>query len=417
MKSDIKIHIIGAGMSGLIAAKVLEENGYAPIILEASDRVGGRVKTSIIDGYHLDHGFQVLLTGYPAAQKHLDYTALELQKIAPGSVIFKRKQQKIMGDPIRDLSLLLPTLLSGIGTLQDKLKILKLNSELKSSRISDIFNKSEKSTLIYLRNYGFSEGIIQEFFRPFFSGIFLESQLKTSSRMFEFVYKMFGEGYAAIPREGMEAIPRQVYDGLAQSTFLFQSPVESIREGSIHLEGGRRLTTDYTIIATDPSMFIPDRKPTNWKSCDTLYFKSKKRAIRQKLIGLIAEEGSLINNLFYPSCLGQRQLHQEELLCVTALDSQGLHEDDLIQKIKHELEEYCDIRDITLVKVMRIPQSLPDRADLQYHADQSQTLHNQTVFIAGDQELNSSLNAAILSGETAANNLIELITNSGDSSN
>lgn len=417
MKSDIKIHIIGAGMSGLIAAKVLEEKGYAPTLLEASDRVGGRVKTSNMDGYPLDHGFQVLLTGYPAAQKHLDYAALDLQIIAPGSVVFKDRQQKVIGDPLRDLSLLLPTLLSGIGTLRDKLKILKLNSELKSTQISDIFKKRETSTLIYLRNYGFSEGIIQEFFRPFFSGIFLESQLETSSRMFEFVYKMFGEGHAAIPRKGMEAIPRQIYDGLARSTFLFHSPVKSIQEGSIHLEDGRKLTTDYTIIATDPSQFTPDQKPTNWKSCDTLYFKSKKRAIRQKLIGLIAEEGSLINNLFYPTCLGQSQPHQEELLCVTALDSQGLEEDGLVQRVKHELEEYCDIRDITLVKVMRIPQSLPDRGDLQYHLDQSQTFHHGTVLIAGDQELNSSLNAAILSGETAAHQLVKLLTHSGDSSN
>ena len=68
---DHKIHIIGAGVSGLIAAQVLEEKGFSPIIMEATDRVGGRVKTDIVDGYQLDHGFQVLLTAYPAAQKYL----------------------------------------------------------------------------------------------------------------------------------------------------------------------------------------------------------------------------------------------------------------------------------------------------------------------------------------------------------
>ncbi|MFC2149046.1 NAD(P)-binding protein, partial [Bacteroidota bacterium] len=79
-KQDYKIHIIGAGVSGLTAARVLEDNGYSPVIIEATDRVGGRVKTDIIDGYQLDHGFQVLLTAYPAAQKYLNLDALELQK-------------------------------------------------------------------------------------------------------------------------------------------------------------------------------------------------------------------------------------------------------------------------------------------------------------------------------------------------
>ena len=69
MKKDSKIYIIGAGVSGLVAAQVLENKGYYPIILEASDRAGGRVKTDITDGFQLDRGFQVLLSSYPAAQK------------------------------------------------------------------------------------------------------------------------------------------------------------------------------------------------------------------------------------------------------------------------------------------------------------------------------------------------------------
>ena len=91
--SNYKIHIVGAGVSGLIAATVLEKNGYAPVIIEATDRVGGRVKTDIVNGYQLDHGFQVLLTAYPAAQKYLDFESLELQKFLPGAMIFKNGKQ------------------------------------------------------------------------------------------------------------------------------------------------------------------------------------------------------------------------------------------------------------------------------------------------------------------------------------
>ena len=87
-KEDTKIYIIGGGVSGLIAAKVLEDNGFYPTIIEASERVGGRVKTDIVDGYQLDHGFQVLLTSYPAANKYLDFEMLDLQFLLPGATIF-----------------------------------------------------------------------------------------------------------------------------------------------------------------------------------------------------------------------------------------------------------------------------------------------------------------------------------------
>ncbi len=142
-KQDYKIHIIGAGVSGLIAATVLEQNGFSPTIIEATERVGGRVKTDIIDGYQLDHGFQVLLTAYPAAQKYLDFESLDLQKFLPGAAIFKNGEQKIIGDPLRDKTLFFPTLFSGIGTFSDKLKIFKLNYRLRKKTLSNIFADNE----------------------------------------------------------------------------------------------------------------------------------------------------------------------------------------------------------------------------------------------------------------------------------
>ena len=75
-----QVHIIGGGISGLIAARVLEDHGLDPIIIEAGDRLGGRLRTDTIDNHILDHGFQVLLNAYPATNKYLDMEALQLQE-------------------------------------------------------------------------------------------------------------------------------------------------------------------------------------------------------------------------------------------------------------------------------------------------------------------------------------------------
>ncbi|MFN8709921.1 MAG: FAD-dependent oxidoreductase, partial [Planctomyces sp.] len=82
--------IVGGGLAGLTCAKTLVRAGIETILLEASDEVGGRVRTDEVDGFLLDRGFQVLLTAYPEAKQQLDYSALQLQAFEPGSLIRTR---------------------------------------------------------------------------------------------------------------------------------------------------------------------------------------------------------------------------------------------------------------------------------------------------------------------------------------
>ena len=404
------IHIIGGGISGLIAARVLEEYGLSATIIEATDRLGGRVKTDVVDGYSLDHGFQVLLTAYPAAKKYLDFDALALQEFLPGSAIFKNGKQKIIGDPLRNLSLLLPTLFSGIGTVNDKLKILALNRRLKKKSIQNIFAEKEQTTLAYLENIGFSETIITDFFIPFFSGIFLENKLDTSSRMFEFVYKMFGQGNAALPKDGIQAIPKQLFEKLKSTTIIFNTKVKSVENGSIILESGETLKSNFTIIATQASGLVSNLKNQAmlWKSCDTLYFEVAKREIKKPLIGLIAMHNALINNIFYHTSLQTSATATKELLSVTVIDRQNLTNKQLVTEVQKELKELCNIDYCTFIKQYNIPMALPKLQDIQYEMLPSETRLTETIFLAGDTQLNGSLNAAMIAGERAALEVINL---------
>jgi protoporphyrinogen oxidase len=410
-KSAYRIHIIGAGISGLIAAQILENHGYYPTIIEASSSVGGRVKSDIVNGYTLDHGFQVLLTSYPAAKKYLDYKRLDLQKLLPGATLFKNGKAQTIGDPLRSLSLLFPTLLSSVGKLSDKIKILKLNALLKKKKLTVIFQAEEKTTLQYLKDFGFSKEIITDFFTPFFSGIFLETKLETSSRMFEFVYKMFGDGLAVIPKNGMQAIPDQLKSNLKNTTFKFNSPVKEVKDKQLLLEDGSVLESNITVIATEASALVSNLKnqKTDWKSCDTLYFEAEKKVINRPLIGLITDENTLVNNIFYHTSVSTSNKTEKELLSVTVVEKHQLNEKDLIDVVLEELHTKCGISDVTFLKRYQIKKALPKLINLQHEISSTETKLKSTIFLAGDQLLNASLNAAMIAGERAAMGVIQTL--------
>jgi len=412
MKKDIKIAIVGAGVSGLVAAQVLESQGYYPTVYEASDRAGGRVKTDVVEGYQLDHGFQVLLDAYPMAQKYLEYKPLELGKFLAGAAVFKNGKEVTLGDPLRNISLLLPTLLSGIGTWSDKWNIFTLNRELKKKSLEAIFAEPETSTLSYLKNKGFSDAIINDFFRPFFSGIFLEPNLSTSSRMFQFVYKMFGTGNAVLPKAGIEAIPKQLLSKLSKTNLVYNTKITICLDGKLVFTDGKELMVDYTIIATEASDLVPNLRNQEllWKSCDTLYFKAKERSIQKPLIGLITDSEALINNIFYHSSLSMAHKGVAQLLSVTVVKPHTLNEKELVQQVKKELASLCHITDATFLKRYQIKRALPDISNIQYEMAPSETRLTPKTFLAGDQHLNGSLNAAMLSGELAAKAVLEAIT-------
>ena len=409
-KKDYKIHIVGAGLSGLIAARILENHGYYPEIFEASDSVGGRIRTDKVKDHRLDHGFQVLLNEYPKVKQYLDLNDLKLKTLKPGAVIFRNGRKISIGDPLRDSSFLASSIFSGIGSISDKFKILKLNLELKKLSPEDIFSEPETTTLEFLEQKGFSEKIIKNFFRPFFSGIFLEPDLRTSSRMFRFVFKMFGEGDAVIPENGMGEITRKLAEKLENTRIHLNSPVENVTNSKLTLKNGQEISSHFTIIATEASSLVHNlrNQMLDWKTCHCFYFTTDTAEIDGKIIGLIAEDSALINNIFYHTSLKDSGAEQH-VLSVTVVKKTDLNAEELEIRVREELQKYCHIQAKELLKHYEIRKALPDISPLQYSIMPTETRLSNRLFLAGDQLLNGSQNAAILSGERAALGVIETL--------
>lgn len=400
MEAQPPVYIIGAGVSGLIAAFELEQAGHRVVVLERSGVVGGRVKTVQAGGFDLDVGFQVLLSAYPLAQKYLDMEALNLRKLASGALVYAGGTAHLIGDPLRDWKVLLPTLLAGVGSIGDKLRILKLNKRMKAKSIEAIFQSSETTTQQYLEDFGFSPRIIDRFFKPFFSGIFLEPDLRTSSRMFEFVYKMFGEGYATIPEGGIGAISDQLKAKLSHTDFRFNSEVTGVTSDQIQLASGEALPHEGVIIAAPPAPLIEGHndKRTEWKPCMCVYFEVDRTNIPAETIALLAEPGQLSNNLYaYTDATTGKTV-----LSVTTLKFAGKSEQEVIRTIESEIKRFAGVGRATFIHHFSIPQALPDRTGLRMTAAPEDLVVQENVVLAGDHLLNGSLNAAMESGYLAA---------------
>ncbi|MBI0398285.1 NAD(P)/FAD-dependent oxidoreductase [Cyclobacterium marinum] len=406
--SEKSVYIIGAGISGLVAAIELEKVGYFPVILEASDGIGGRVKTVEAYGYLLDQGFQVLLTAYPELSRYLDLDKLNLKKFKPGAIIFEGGEGSFaVHDPLRNPLKLFSMAFSKVGTVWDKYKMYALTKELKEKSIEEIFDSPQQTTLAYLEGYGFSKRIVHNFFKPFFSGIFLEDKLSTSSAMFEFVFKMFGEGYAAIPQKGMGEISQQLYSQLEHTQVRFQTKVSSIEKNTIHLESGNQLTADQIIIATAPNEII-GKEILKYNKVTNLYFTLQQSFIGKPMIGLVPDEQYLINNFVFMTDVSKSYSSDgRALLSVSIIkDVEGI--DSLENMIAKELEALTGINanHFEHVKTFSIDKALPILSEVKNTLPLQHVKLYDNVYLAGDHLLNGSINAAMTSGRLAAKTLM-----------
>ena len=243
MVSHSDIIIIGAGPAGLACALKCQQQGIEYLLIEQDQRAGGRVGSFYDNGYIFDLGFQVYNSAYVNTNAILDIDELDLRYFKPGAVVHDGDSFQMISDPLRDISKIFSTIFSDLTTIKDKIKILSLKYSLSDYQI-DQDQSEDLTTLEFLEQYGFSDKFIKNFFMPFFSGIFLENKLETSSKFFKYVFSNFNNGLAALPRKGMQAIPDQLFNKLdSERVIIGQSVVNIDDSKNVTLDDGCLLYT------------------------------------------------------------------------------------------------------------------------------------------------------------------------------
>ena len=248
---DHPVAVVGAGLAGLTCAATLHEAGVPVRVFEAADGVGGRVRSDHVDGFTLDRGFQVALTAYPEMHRQLEMDRLDLQPFEPGALVWRNGKGSAVTDPFRRPTSVLSTATAPIGSIADKARIALLRTTLRRTHPAQLLRGEDMTTEQALADAGFSETIIQRFFRPLVGGIQLDPDLADSRRMFDVIFRMLADGDSAVPARGMQAIPEQLAARLPDDAIALNHRITRTTADSLDVEGGDRIDAHRVIVATE----------------------------------------------------------------------------------------------------------------------------------------------------------------------
>jgi phytoene dehydrogenase-like protein len=400
-----EIVIIGAGLAGLTCARRLHAAGVSCVVFEAGDAVGGRVRTDIVEGFRLDRGFQVFLTAYPTARVWLDYEQLQLRDFAAGSRVRCDGAMHEVSDPWREPGAWWATLRAPVGSLADKVRIATLRRAARRGSLAELWARPETTALAALRAHGFSERMIERFLRPWFGGIFLDRELETSSRMLEFVFRMFAEGRAALPAAGMQAIPDQLAAGLPTGTVRLGARVARVETGALFLDSGERITARHIVVATENSgaaALLPEVAVPKWRATTTIYFAAARSPLGAPMLVLNGEGRGYANNLVVLSDVSPSYAPAgQALVAVSVLGEPALEERALVERVREELRVWfgAKVADWRWLRSYRLLRALPARIPL---VRMQPFEVRPGVWIAGDGRSSASIQGAMESGEAVA---------------
>jgi phytoene dehydrogenase-like protein len=402
--------VVGAGLAGLAAARVVHEAGATVRVLEASDGVGGRVRTDVVDGCRLDRGFQVVLTDYPELERQLDTTKLALRSFDPGALIRVAGRFHRLADPLRMPAAILASARAPVGSVTDKLRLGVLLQRLRRSDAVSLLHGEDISTSAALQREGFSEAMRERFFRPLLGGIQLDPDLTSSRRMSDIVLRCLAVGDAAVPARGMQSIPDQLAARLPSGVVELNDAVVEVRPGYVRTNRGRELQADRVVVATEgpAASKLLDLSHVASRPVSCAWFSAARPPVRDKLIILDGERsGPALNVAVMTNVAAEYSINGR---AVIAAACPGPHGPGLATAVREQLrtwwgpavDEWQHLR--TDVIAHGQPEQRPP-----FSAKKAISL-GDGLFVCGDHRDTPSIQGALFSGRRCGEAVVASLT-------
>ena len=396
------IAIVGAGLAGLTAGRALLNAGNRDfVIYEREAQVGGRLATESDGEFTYDVGFAVLNPAYPMVAKYLSLPELRLEYFDAGALLLHGGgRRSALFDPLSHPEKLFSMMAQSFPTWSDRLRTLALRM---------LPNPPQRpqdegiTALEGLRSRGFSEPYIDQFFRPFFAGVFLDKDLSVSDDLFRYLFNYFRQSRVALPAAGIRSVAENLAKPIPLENIRCGVAVESMEKGKIFLSDGTTMHPRATILAVDAksarNLVSRPQDDFDFRSVTTAYYAAPSIPWKyQRLLALNSTGKGWINHL---AVLSQVQpsyaKKQRHLVAVSSVGPQTTRE-RIKDQVQRELVDLVgpEALDWSFLRSYYVPYALPVKFGRTDYAS------GDSLIFAGDYLENPSIQGAMLSGEKAA---------------
>ena len=273
LRADVVV--VGAGLAGLNAARELVRAGVDVVVLEESDRVGGRVATDEVDGRLLDRGFQLYNPAYPEGDRVFDAKSLDLRSFRRGVRVLRRENQIVLADP-RESPTTLPGMLRPPGGIGALLRFARYSAACALLSPDRLKARPDMSIDEVLRRSVSSDELVDSVVRPFMAGVFADADLTTSRHYADLILRSFVRGTPAVPSSGMRQFPLSLARDIGEGKIHCGVGVRRVRSDGIDHDGGT-LAARRVIVATDgatASTLVPGVPRPDLRALTTWYLSA-----------------------------------------------------------------------------------------------------------------------------------------------
>ena len=402
-KTDIVI--IGAGVAGLNAAIHLQKAGLDFVILERSSEPGGRIKSTVKNGYTLDYGFQVIHPNYPELLQSGIWDSLVFSSFRSGALVSREKSLAWFSNPLIDPAGFLRSGFRLPFQLTEIPSAIRLFRDAAS--VDDDFIREDGllSCHEYLSLIGISPKTVQEFFVPFFGGVFLDTELRAGYRYFLWLFKKFLTGKPGLPHGGMQSLPFGLASMLhSKENLQFNTEVKGIENGIVSCRDGRKYQATYIIDAANLS-----GDSVAYRSTRNLYFEGPWSRFVSPSLVLNGNNNGNIMHFCFPSAVQKSYAPEGKALCsVTLRNASSAPEPAQILKELALLYPSMDWGKWNFLEEFHIQKAVPEFNG----KSRTSFVKEGNIIKAGDHMSYPSINGAMRSGREAAQRIVEEIRKS-----
>jgi phytoene dehydrogenase-like protein len=405
--SAADVVIVGAGLAGLSAARHLHHAGLDTVICEASDEVGGRVRTDQVDGFRLDRGFQVLLPAYPELRQQADIAALQPQPFLRGAVVVTAQGRRWLAAPwhraqaaagLMGLALSQPAGSAALAMLSLR-DLLSPATALRTAA-------PRLTTAQELRRWRLSDTVITEVMRPFLAGVFLDPELSSPARLFHLIWRSFLLGGGALPAGGIQSLPQQLAAGLPAASVRTGTEIAEITSSGVRTQAGERIQARAVIVATDgdtAAQLAPGLKAPTWHAVTTFYYRMPTSPLRAPALIIDGRDQLLVNTAVLSDVA---PTYAPPGSALVAASVPGRADASLQARVRDRLSRLYDTstRDWDLLAAYPIPHALPVMAPRQTLTRPVRLQAGR--YVCGDHRDTPSVQGALVSGRRAAQALL-----------